>query len=83
MIPSHLEKDLLRLIQKHGRLTIDYQAHDGVGYIYIAELGFKRGLFGAGGSIPTALEVLVSEHLRLEREALQNRIAEIDGSSHL
>lgn len=30
-----------------------------------------------------ALRVLVSEHLRLEREALQKRITEIDGSASL
>jgi len=74
---------LQHLIKRKGSLRISHdEGGGGMGYYFCATLR-DEWPYCHGSTPERALRVLVSEHLRLEREALQKRINEIDASSGL
>lgn len=74
---------LERLVKQKGRLQISHdEGGSGMAYYWCATLGGEWPYCHAS-TLEGSLRVLVSEHLRLEREALQKRINEIDGSASL
>jgi hypothetical protein len=74
---------LERLVKQKGRLQISHdEGGSGMAYYWCATLGDEWPYCHAS-TLEGSLRVLVSEHLRLEREALQKRINEIDGSASL
>ena len=80
---SDLFGQIERLIKQKGRLQISHdEGGGGMGYYFCATVGGEWP-FCSSSTPEGALRVLVSEHLRLEREALQKRITEIDGSASL
>lgn len=70
------------LIKKHGSLRVTHDpGGSGMGYYYTASV--SEWPCCSSSSLVGSLTVLVKEHLRLEKEALQKRINEIDESSAL
>jgi len=71
------------LIKQKGHLQLSYDAGGGgMGYYFCATLN-NEWPYCSESTPEGAIRVLISEHARLEREALQKRIAEIDGSANL
>jgi len=78
-----LHEQLDKLVKAKGELNVSYEAGGGgMGLYWCATVG-REWPFCSGGTLEGALKNLVSEHTRLEREALQKRITEIDASAQL
>lgn len=75
--------ELGRLIKLKGRLQVSHdEGGGGMGYYWCATLGGDWP-YCSHSTLDGALNVLVSEHLRIERETLQKRINDIDASASL
>lgn len=70
------------LIKKKGALSVGYGSGSGMGLYWTASLG-REWPYCSGSTLEGSLKVLVSEHLRLEKEETQKRINEIDASAGL
>lgn len=76
-------ESLENLIKEKGRLSVHYDAGGGgVGLYWSADIN-RRWPYCSGSTLEDALYVLVSEHNRLKKEALQKQINAIDESSNL
>ena len=85
-VPNQLEQlseQVASLIKQKGPMRVAYdEGGGGMGFCYCATIAGKWP-YCHHSTLEGALRVLVSEHLRLEREALQKRITEIDNSAAL
>jgi hypothetical protein len=76
-------KRLEELIKSKGRLRVSHnESGSGMGYYWCATLG-DEWPYCSSGTLIGAIEDLISEHNRLEKEALQKRINEIEQLSQL
>lgn len=76
-------EELETLIKQKGSLRISHNPDgSGMGYYWTANLG-DAWPYCSSGTLESTLKLLVHEHRRLEREALQKRINAIDASSGL
>lgn len=74
---------LERLVKEKGSLNVTYEpGGGGMGYYWSATINNKWPFCG-GSTLVYALESVVHEHQRLEREELQKRINAIDESESL
>jgi hypothetical protein len=74
---------LERLVKEKGSLSVTYEpGGGGMGYYWSATISHKWPFCG-GSTLAYALESVVHEHQRLEREELQKRINAIDESASL
>ncbi len=75
--------DLEELVKEHGALRVTFSDQPGnSGTPFCATLGDKWP-FSSHDSLEWVLKNLIATHRRLEQEALQKRIAEIELSSQL
>ena len=78
----NLFEELERLIKQKGHLTASNTTGGGMGLYWMTSIGHEWP-YCSGATLESALKNLISEHHRLEREALQARINAIDGSAQL
>lgn len=77
-----MNEQLEQLIKVKGSLHISHDpGGGGTGYYWTASVGAWP--YCSSSTLEGAINVLLSEHKRIEREALQKRINEIDGSASL
>ncbi len=78
-----MSEELEELIKTKGRLEVSHdEGGGGMGLYWCATVGGEWP-YCHGETFDDALADLLSEHRRLEREALQERINAIDGAAQL
>lgn len=83
MKPEELFRAVENLVKRHGSLSVSHDAGgSGMGLFFCSSVGGKWP-FCSGETLADALTQLASEHARIEREALERRITEIDASANL